>query len=60
MEKKKDSLEKDKLAIAKAQYRADMKELFGDGWRKLSRKLSIHNPTKDPTILKMIKDAKVD
>lgn len=50
--------EKDKLASAKAQYKADMKELFGEDWKKLSNKTKIYNPTKDPIMLKMIKDAK--
>lgn len=52
--------EKEALNKAKSEYRADMKELFGDNWKRLSRKLNINNPTKDPVLLKTINDARIN
>lgn len=36
---------KDDIKEAKSQYKARMKQAMGENWRRISRKLGIHNPT---------------
>ena len=47
------------IHTAKLRWRAGMRELMGNQWKKISRKLNVNNPTSDVIALQDIKKLRI-